>query len=153
MVSVLVTDEQDDQPVDTQRWVKLARSVLEAEGMTGSGELSMAFVDEGTMAELNRRFAGEEGPTDVLAFPIDDSDPGDGTPSMLGDLIICPAVAARNSPYHTGTYEDELALLVVHGILHLMGMDHLEAGEAREMQGRERELLDRFHALPARVRT
>lgn len=153
MVSVLVTDEQSDQPVDTQRWLSLARSVLEAEaeGMGGTGELSMAFVEEEAMAELNRRFAGEEGPTDVLAFPIDGADPGDGTPAMLGDLVICPAVALRNSAQHVGTYEDEVALLVVHGILHLMGMDHEDPLEAPLMQRRERELLDRFHPAPARA--
>ncbi|HSH58586.1 MAG TPA: rRNA maturation RNase YbeY [Acidimicrobiales bacterium] len=149
MVAVLVTDEQDDQPVDTRRWVNLARSVLEAEDVTDAAELSMAFVDEESMAELNQRFAGEEGPTDVLAFPIDDTDPGDGTPAMLGDLVICPAVAARNSAHHAGTYEDEVALLVVHGILHLMGMDHEDALEAQLMQRRERELLARFQAASA----
>ncbi len=155
MVCVLVSDEQGDQPVDTQRWANLARSVLDAEGVPDAGELSMAFVAEGAMADLNQRFAGEEGPTDVLAFPIDDGDPGDGTPAMLGDVVICPAVAARtarNAAGHGGTYEDELALLVVHGILHLMGMDHENPSEAQLMRRRERELLDRFHATPVRER-
>ncbi len=163
MVSVLVTDEQEDQSVDTQRWVSLASGVLDAEGVTHAGELSMAFVSEGAMAELNQRFAGEHGPTDVLAFPLDEvllsagsgpteRDPADRTvPVMLGDLVICPAVAARNAPHHAGTYEDEVALLVVHGILHLMGMDHEDALEAEVMQRRERELLDRLRAAPARA--
>ena len=155
MVAVFVTDEQDDQPVDTGRWASLARSVLHAEGVTDGIELSMAFVGEVVMAELNQRFAGEEGATDVLAFPIDGAnpidgaDPGEGGPAMLGDLVICPAVAARNSAHHAGTYEDEVALLVVHGILHLMGMDHEDPLEARRMQGRERDLLERFHTAVA----
>ncbi|MBA2751657.1 MAG: rRNA maturation RNase YbeY [Actinobacteria bacterium] len=152
MASVLVTDEQDGRPVDTQRWVSLAGSVLDAEGVSDGGELSMAFVGEAAMAELNQRFAGEEGPTDVLAFPMDDVDPGGGMPTMLGDVVICPAVAERNAPGHAGTYEDELALLVVHGILHLMGMDHEDPLEAPLMQRRERELLDRFHTGPVRAR-
>ncbi len=152
MASVLFTDEQDDQPVDRQRWVNLASSVLDAEGVSDDCELSMAFVGEVPMAELNLRFAGEEGPTDVLAFPIDGADPGDGTPAMLGDLVICPAVALGNSTQHGGTYEDEVALLVVHGILHLMGMDHEDPLEAQLMQRRERELLDRFHAVDAPAR-
>jgi probable rRNA maturation factor len=152
MARVLVTDEQEDQPVDTQRWVSLAASVLDAEGVTDAGELSMAFVDQEAMAELNRRFAGEEGPTDVLAFPMDEVDRDDGTPAMLGDVVICPAVAERNAPANAGTYEDELALLVVHGILHLMGMDHEDPIEAQVMQRRERELLDRFHVAPFRAR-
>lgn len=164
MASVLVTDEQHDQPVDAQRWADLAADVLGAEGVADAGELSLAFVGEVAMADLHRRFAGEEGPTDVLAFPIDAvvlsaesgsvaHDPADRTiPSMLGDVVICPAVAARNAPGHAGTYEDELALLVVHGILHLMGMDHENPFETQLMRRRESELLDRFHAVPARAR-
>jgi len=64
----------------------------------------------------------------------------------LGDIVICPAVAFRNAPEHAGTYDDELALLVVHGLLHLMGMDHDEDDEAEEMETKERELLARHHA-------
>jgi probable rRNA maturation factor len=64
---------------------------------------------------------------------------------LLGDVAICPAVARRNAPTHAGTFDDELALLVVHGVLHLLGMDHAEVDERAEMQARERELLDRFH--------
>jgi probable rRNA maturation factor len=59
--------------------------------------------------------------------------------------VICPAVAHRNAPEHAGTYDDEMALLLVHGILHLLGMDHADEDEARDMQRRERELLERFH--------
>jgi probable rRNA maturation factor len=66
-------------------------------------------------------------------------------PTILGDVVLCPAVARRNAPAHAGTYEDELALLVVHGLLHLLGMDHAEREEAEVMQRREQELLDRFH--------
>jgi len=154
MVTVLTIDEQDGQPVDTQRWANLARRALEAEGVPPETELSMAFVDEDVMADLNHRFAGQEGPTDVLAFSIDSIDSmnptgdepfPDGPPHMLGDVVICPAVARRNAPGHAGTYDDELALLVVHGVLHLLGMDHEAAGEASEMQHREHHLLGRFH--------
>jgi probable rRNA maturation factor len=67
-------------------------------------------------------------------------------PTLLGDVVICPAVAHRNAPEHAGTYEDEIALLLVHGILHLMGMDHVDEQEARAMERREKELLERFHA-------
>ncbi len=151
MATVLVTDEQRDHPVDARRWVALAATVLEAEGVPEHAELSMAFVDEETMAGLNRRYAGEDGPTDVLAFPIDDVVPDHTATAMLGDLVICPVVARRNAAHHAGTYDDELAQLVVHGILHLVGMDHAEAGEATDMQRRERALLDRFHAFPARA--
>jgi probable rRNA maturation factor len=164
MIEVFVADEQGDQPVDTLRWARLARSVLEAEGVRGEAELSMLFVDEAAMADLNQRFTGKTGPTDVLAFPIDE-EPSEGgrspdsggtgpgfvppepsdLPMLVGDVVICPSVAARNAPEHAGSYDDEVALLIVHGILHLMGMDHVDDAEATEMEQRERELLDKFH--------
>ncbi len=160
---VFCADEQDAHPVDTARWAHLAEQVLDAEGVGAEVELSVVFVDEQTIAELNARFAGKEGSTDVLSFPIDEEPPesgrhpdsggsGPGEPSepddlplLLGDVYVCPAVAARNAPDHAGTYEDELALLVVHGILHLLGMDHTDSREAAVMERREQALLDRFH--------
>lgn len=125
-IEVFVADEQSDQPVEVARWEALARSVLEAEGVSGDAELALLFVDEPTMADLNQRFMGHDGPTDVLAFPIDDDDvligrspdgsssgpdrsPIDDVPLLLGDVVICPAVAARNAPSHAGTYDDEPA--------------------------------------------
>ncbi|HEX7168901.1 MAG TPA: rRNA maturation RNase YbeY [Acidimicrobiales bacterium] len=163
-ISVFVADEQTDQPVDASRWLRLAEEVLGAEGIRGEAELSVLFVDSEVMSDLNKRFHGKEGPTDVLAFPIDEDpveggrspdsggtgpgyspvEPGD-MPVLLGDVVICPQVAAENAPEHAGTYEDELALLLVHGILHLLGMDHLDDEEAEEMEARERDLLARFH--------
>jgi probable rRNA maturation factor len=162
-VEVFGADEQGDEPVDTLRWVRLAEEVLGAEGVRGDTEVSLLFVDEASIADLNKRFLGRDGPTDVLAFPIDEepvesgrSPDSGGTgpgftaepvdaPTLLGDVVICPAVARRNAPDHAGTYDDELALLVVHGILHLLGMDHAESDEAEAMEARERQLLDRFH--------
>lgn len=163
-VAVFAADEQSAEPVDTMRWVRLAARVLEAQGVDADAELSMLFVDEEAMAELNKRFLDKEGPTDVLAFPIDDDvyeggrlpdslgpagpaddiEPSD-LPTLLGDLVVCPSVARRNAPDHAGTYDDEIALLVVHGILHLLGMDHAEDQEAQAMERREQELLARFH--------
>lgn len=167
-IEVFVADEQTDKPVDTMRWVRLATEVLQAEGVRDDCELSMLFVDEEVMAGLNKQFHGKDGPTDVLAFPIDE-DPVEGgrspdsggtgpgyspaepsdMPMMLGDVVVCPAVADRNAPEHAGTYDDELALLIVHGILHLMGMDHLEDEEAELMEAREQELLEKYHRNPA----
>lgn len=163
-VQVFAADEQSAQPVDALGLVRLARDVLTAQGVKPDSELSMLFVDETAMAELNKRFLGKDGPTDVLSFPIDDDDvveggrspdslgPGPGPdpeqsdpPTLLGDVVVCPAVAARNAPGHAGTYADEMALLVVHGILHILGMDHEDAEEAEAMEKRERELLARFH--------
>ena len=165
-VSVFVADEQTEHPVDTMQWMRLAENVLAAEGVRGEAELSVLFVDAEAMADLNRRFHGKEGPTDVLAFPIDEepveggrspdsggTGPGyspaepEDMPILLGDVVICPSVAASNAPEHAGTYDDEIALLLVHGILHLMGMDHLDDEEAEQMEAREQELLERFHRV------
>lgn len=163
-LEVFVADEQDGHPVDVVRWEALARGVLVDEGVTGQAELAVLFVDEAAMAELNARFMGAEGPTDVLAFPIDDGDdvlvgrspdgstrgpdqeaPSSDVPLLLGDVVVCPAVAARNAPSHAGTYDDELALLVVHGTLHVLGHDHDGEAETTAMQAREQELLGRHH--------
>jgi probable rRNA maturation factor len=162
-IEVFVADEQDAHPVDVARWEALAHDVLLAEGVLGEAELAVLFVDEEAMAELNLRFMGHDGPTDVLAFPIEDDEevlvgrspdgsttgpdrePSTEVPLLLGDVVICPAVAARNAPAHAGTYDDELALLIVHGVLHVLGMDHAAETEAAAMQSRERDLLDRFH--------
>jgi probable rRNA maturation factor len=162
-VQVFGADEQASEKVDVPRWVDLARDVLVAEGVRGEAELSLLFVDEASMAELNQRFMDRTGPTDVLAFPIDENGPvgrwpdagstgpdrtdpePDEAPLLLGDVVVCPAVAARQAPEHAGTYDDELALLVVHGVLHVLGHDHAEDDEAARMQAREQELLDRFH--------
>jgi probable rRNA maturation factor len=162
-VEVFGVDEQADQPVALARWVDLATEVLLDCGVRGEAELSLLFVDEAVMADLNQRFMGSEGPTDVLAFPLDDPIdtgrfPDSGStgpdreppevselPLLLGDVVVCPAVAARQAPEHAGSYDDEVALLVVHGVLHVLGMDHAEPAEAAAMQARERELLDRYH--------
>lgn len=170
-LEVFVGDEQAAVDIDSPRWQRLAESVLRHEGIKGDAELSLLFVDETTIAELNDRFMGSAGPTDVLAFPLEDElvEPGrfpdSGTtgpvdprartdapepPLLLGDVVICPSVAARNAPEHAGpghdgSADDEIALLVVHGILHVLGHDHAEPEETAVMQAKEQELLDRYH--------
>jgi len=159
---VFVADEQKDVPVDLARWSALAEVVLHEEGVRGAAELSVLFVDETSIAELNERFMEHAGPTDVLAFPIDAdavwavhdplasgpdrAEPDlDEIPLLLGDVVVCPAVAARNAPDHAGTIDDELALLVVHGVLHVLGYDHAEPDEAASMRARELALLEAHH--------
>jgi probable rRNA maturation factor len=163
VVEVFVADEQDAIPVDVARWARLAESVLDAEGIRGEAELSLLFVDETAMADLNRRFRDADGATDVLAFPLDDDLIEIGgsdrvatgpdrhppevadAPLLLGDVVVCPAVAATNAAERSRSLDDELALLVVHGVLHVLGMDHAEPADAARMQARERDLLERFH--------
>jgi probable rRNA maturation factor len=168
-VIVFASDEQDAVAVDVARWKHLAEQVLGAEGVSGDAELSLMFIDAEAMATLNVTFMGASGPTDVLAFPIDvepaepgrhpdggsagpDRDPPspDDLPLLLGDVVICPSVAAANAPEHAGTLDDELALLVVHGILHVLGHDHALDAERQRMQAREREHLLAFWRTPAR---
>ncbi len=162
-VDVFAADEQSDAPVELERWSTLARAVLEARGVRGGAEVSLLFVDEEAIAALNERFVDRRGPTDVLAFPVEDdpvsagrfpdmggsgpgADPEDRPPLLLGDVVVCPVVAERNARDRSIPYDDEIALLIVHGILHLLGMDHQLDAEAEEMEALERELLAKFHA-------
>ncbi len=156
--------------VDTERWARLARAVLRDEGI-GSGELGLRFVDAGAMAELNLAHMGTAGPTDVLAFPIDGGHggaPASGPAVLLGDVVVCPAYAAQangdpaasgnsrpaGDPAASGNSRpngdpaDELALLVVHGVLHVLGYDHAHEAEAAAMQTREQQLLAAHHRQP-----
>lgn len=163
---VYASDDQHDEGIDLDRWVRLAEGVLAAEGVSNDAELSLLFVDETTMADLNQRFMGAPGPTDVLAFPID-AGPETGRqppsaleahgpwlhaaseagapPRLLGDVVICPAVAARRQAHDVTA---ELALLVVHGVLHVLGHDHAEPDEAARMEIRQRQLLHQLYRPP-----
>jgi probable rRNA maturation factor len=145
--TVVVADERSgsDSPevlVDVARWQRLALDVLVDSG--AAGELTLTFVDRDDIAELNAEHMGKDGPTDVLSFPMDD-EPLEGVPTLLGDVVVSPAVAADQFADHAGTLDDELALLVVHGVLHVLGHDHAEPDETAVMQSRELDLLERFH--------
>jgi probable rRNA maturation factor len=162
VIDVFAADEQAERSVDLARWSTLVRASLEDEGVRGDVEVSLIFADTAAIADLNGRFMGKEGPTDVLAFPIDDepapsgrvpdsggTGPGDPPepemPVLVGDVVICPEVAAKNAREHKVSLEDEIALLCVHGVLHLLGWDHEETAEAEAMEARERELLARHY--------
>jgi len=166
-VQVFGADEQDAVPVDVLRWVRLAQLVLTEERVATDAEVSLIFVDESSMADLNARFLGSSGPTDVLAFPIDEEagpsgrQPDEGgrgpgspdelsePPVILGDVVVCPAVADRQAPAHGHGLDEELALLVVHGVLHLLDYDHAEPADTERMRSRESELLARYREIEA----
>lgn len=144
-------DDLEDMPV-----AALAAYVLEAEGKPEACEVSVAFVDDETMAQLNGSYRGMEGPTDVLSFecdPIDDEVSAAASPEApyeLGDVIIAPDVAQRQAAAYGQSFEQELELLLVHGLLHLCGYDHIEEADAVVMEAREEELLRAWRAEATR---
>ncbi len=156
-VDVIVIDEQDEHDLDTDRLAHLATAALASQGVH-RGELTITLVDEPTIADLNAEHMGGDGPTDVLSFPLDGDAAFDGdptVPTLLGDVVVCPAVAARNAadhvagateahpghPHHDGSLAAELDLLVVHGVLHLLGHDHGQPDERERMLAAERSVL------------
>jgi probable rRNA maturation factor len=163
-IQVFGADEQDAVTIDVLRWVKLAQLVLDDERVPPDAELSLIFVSEETITDLNEHFLEGIGPTDVLAFPLDDEPlprgrqpdeggrgPGtpaedDEPPTILGDVLVCPAVAHAQAASLGRTVDEEIALLVVHGVLHLLEYDHAEPEDATRMQQRETQLLARFRA-------
>lgn len=146
-MSITVSDLQD-RSVDVEMMTTLAGIVCEGEGVSSDAELAVVVLDADAMEELNVAHMGKDGPTDVLAFPLETATPGhpptapaDGPPLALGDVYICPDVVAANAADAGVRFEDEMALMVVHGILHLLGYDHVEDGDAALMEGREADLL------------
>ena len=129
---VLVSNRQP-AAVDEPALAALAAETLAAEGHE-QVELSLSFVDEEEIADLHERYMREPGPTDVLSFPLDDDDVDEQGVRVLGDVVIAPAVAARNNPDDP---EAELRLLVVHGVLHVLGYDHEDDDERAEMWARQ----------------
>ncbi len=126
---LILVDDRQSAPIDVDGLVSLARECLIGEGAADT-ELSVSLVTEDEMADLHERYMDEPGPTDVLSFPLDEADvAGDGR-RLLGDVVIAPAVAARNNPADPAA---ELRLLLVHGILHLLGHDHEADAERSEM--------------------
>jgi probable rRNA maturation factor len=142
--------------VDTDSVLAVARHALDEMGVNPLAELSVLLVDIGYMAELNHRWMGGDGPTDVLAFPMDegsvDHGPGEvngGEPALLGDIVLAPEVAARQAAAAGHSAADELHLLTVHGVLHLLGYDHAEPEEEREMFALQARLLASWRAARA----
>ncbi len=139
--------------VDEVALAAVARFTLDQMRIHPLAELSVLLVDERTMTELHERWMGEPGPTDVLAFPMDelrpphlggsragDQEPGD-EPGLLGDVVLCPQVAAGQATTAGHSTQDELELLCVHGILHLLGYDHAEPEEQAAMFSAQDQLL------------
>lgn len=154
-MTIEVIDESG-HGLDVQRLAELSRYVLDQMRVHPLAELCIKAVDEDTIAQLNEQWMEKQGPTDVLAFPMDELRPGlvneEPEEGVLGDLVLCPEVAERQAGEraaggHEGyTGAAELDLLTVHGILHLLGYDHAEPEEQREMFGLQDQLLAEWRA-------
>lgn len=128
--------------VDEQTLVRLAEFVLGEMGVDPAAELSLMLVDEDAMAKLHEQFMGEPGPTDVLAFPMDDMDQvGSDDTDLVGDVVLCPSIAEAQAHEAGHDTDAELRLLCTHGVLHLLGHDHHDPDEEREMFGLQARLL------------
>jgi probable rRNA maturation factor len=154
-VSVELRNESG-APVDETALVDVARFVMEHFGVHPQIELSVYVVDEDSIARMNEHHKGEAGSTDVLAFPMDElstgrrEDEDDGPPTLLGDVVLCPAVASRQAAAAGHGETDELALLTTHGVLHLLGYDHAEPEDEREMFELQAQLLSGWRAARGR---
>jgi len=141
-IEVLNESEAD---VDVTELAQLSRFVMDRMRVHPQAELCIKLVDEATITELNEHWMEKEGPTDVLAFPMDELRPGmlDEEPEegVLGDLVLCHSIAEKQAATAGHRTEDEVDLLTVHGILHLLGYDHAEPEEHREMFGLQARLL------------
>ena len=135
--------------VDERSLERLARHVLDEMRVHPQVELSIRLVDVAAMTALHEHFMNEPGPTDVLAFPMDElhdqrdeGDDEDAPPTLLGDVVLCPAIAGQQARTAGHSAEDELHLLCTHGVLHLLGYDHADQVEEREMFSVQTSLLD-----------
>lgn len=147
-MNVFFADEQD-HPVDAEPLRNIAAGVLKEEGLPAETEVAVVLVGPKEMADYNERFMSRRGPTDVLAFPLEELLPGrppvaepNGPPLNLGDVFICPTVVQEDSEVTGVAFDDEMALMVVHGLLHLLGYDHARDDDAERMEFRERRLLE-----------
>lgn len=133
----IVVDNRSGSDFDEARLRALASSVLGQLGI-GSGELGVALVSPGEIEALNRRHLKREGVTDVIAFPLDadEAETASGVPRLLGDVIICPDVAEEQAGPQGNSVDEEMCLLLVHGILHIAGFDHeSDSGQMEKLQG------------------
>jgi len=144
-MQISVTSHREPEPLDLAAFEHLAEFVLVREDVPEASELSVAIVDLEEMTSLNQAYRQESGATDVLSFPCDDPCAIDSDePITLGDVVIAPTVAERQAEEYGHTVEEELNLLLVHGVLHLLGYEHETDSGATVMQERERVLLSAY---------
>ncbi len=136
--------------VSEEELVSVARFVIKKMNVHPAAELSMVLLDSSAMADLHMRWMDLPGPTDVMSFPMDELEPGgrpdapEPGPAMLGDIVLCPEFAAEQASAAGHSLAHELALLTVHGVLHLLGYDHAEQEDEKEMFALQRKLLEEW---------
>ena len=139
--------------VDEARVLRLAMFAFNELHLHAKTELAIQFVDEDAMEVLHIQWMDEPGPTDVLSFPLDELRPGaEGEvtpPGLLGDIVVCPQVAIKQAEAAGHEPINEILLLTTHGILHLLGFDHAEPEDEKEMFGLQKAILDKFYANEA----
>ena len=151
-MDVLVTVDHGHDLVEEVEVEALCLFAMEQEGKPAESEVSVTFVDNEEMARLNSEYRGLEGPTDVLSFECDNVDDeltavrSQDEPYELGDIVIAPDVAAAQADDYGTSLVEEFELLLVHGILHLCGWDHIKDAEAEAMEAREQEILTAWRA-------
>lgn len=147
-MSIEVFNESGIEGINEEALMDVASFALAAMDVHRDVEAAIHIVDLDTIADLHVRWLDLEGPTDVMSFPMDELTPGGGRPdavhpgpAMLGDIVLCPEFAAGQAERAGHSLGHELALLVVHGCLHLLGYDHVEPAEEQEMFALQNELL------------
>lgn len=147
---MIEVNNETEADIDEVEFAELGAYVLGQMHVADGAELAILFVDEAAMEQLHLQWMDEPGPTDVLSFPMDELRPGTADsptpPGLLGDIVVCPTVAARQAAAAGHTPEEEMLLLTTHGILHLLGYDHAEPDEEKEMFALQRRLLLTFLA-------
>ena len=140
--------------LDEAALLRLATFALDHLRVHPDADLAILLVDEAAMESLHVQWMDEPGPTDVLSFPMDELRPGTEDsptpPGLLGDIVLCPQVAETQAVAAKHSTMDELVMLTTHGLLHLLGFDHAEPDEEREMFGLQRELITAFQAMERR---
>ena len=157
-MSIEVLNESGEADINEEMLIDVCSYALTAMDVHPEAEATITLVDEPTMADLHVRWLDLDGPTDVMSFPMDELTPGSGRPdaqplgaAMLGDIILCPAYARKQADMAEHDLAHELALLTVHGVLHLLGYDHVAPDDEREMFALQNELLaDWYDALASR---
>ena len=149
-MTIEITNESELE-VDLTRVQSLAEHVREALRLHPLVDVGVIFVDEAPMTDLHVRWMDEPGPTDVLSFPMDELRPGSeemlSAEGVLGDVVICPQVARRQAEVAGHEEINETLMLLTHGMLHLVGFDHAEPEEEKEMFALQKELLDSFYEV------